>query len=55
MRSILDAVIAHERGNWDAAAAAASSLGFAHSILPAAYTQSLTWAHDVAACAEQAA
>ena len=55
MRTVLDAVEAHERGNWDAAIAAAATLGLAGSIVPAAYTRSLTWARDVAACAEQAA
>jgi EAL and modified HD-GYP domain-containing signal transduction protein len=55
LRTMLDAVQAHERGDWDASAAAASALGLGPSIVPAAYTQSLAWTREVAACAEQAA
>jgi EAL and modified HD-GYP domain-containing signal transduction protein len=47
MRSVLDAVIAYERGEWTEATARAEASGLNSSALPEAYTSALTWAQDV--------
>jgi EAL and modified HD-GYP domain-containing signal transduction protein len=46
-RSLLDAVIAHERGEWTEAADAADSAGVTSHAIAAAYTDALTWARDI--------
>jgi EAL and modified HD-GYP domain-containing signal transduction protein len=46
-RSILDAVIAHERGEWDDAGRIATGLGVDPSQLPAAYADALKWAREL--------
>lgn len=50
-RYVLDAVIMHERGDWDAATAAASRVGLHAEDLPEAYHQALSWARQVTAAA----
>jgi EAL and modified HD-GYP domain-containing signal transduction protein len=50
-RSVLDAVIQHERGDWDEAAASASQVGLPSDAVADAYHQSLAWARQVAAAA----
>jgi EAL and modified HD-GYP domain-containing signal transduction protein len=47
-RSILDAVVAFQRGAWDEAADRAARLGLAGEALPAAYTDALHWAGELA-------
>jgi len=47
MRSVLDAVIAHEQGNWDRAATTLRGLGLSESLLPAAYADALRWAREI--------
>lgn len=42
-RSVLDAVVAYERGGWDTAAAAVRPLGIPESALPKAYAEALLW------------
>jgi c-di-GMP-related signal transduction protein len=49
MRSILDAVIAHEQGDWDESAQIMTRLGLSASLLPAAYADALRWARDLSA------
>ena len=51
MRSILDAVIAHEQGDWDGAAQHVAALGLAPSVISEAYSDALRWARDVSATA----
>ena len=46
-RSVLDAVIAHERGEWDEAARIAATLPVKAERLPAAYADSLKWAREL--------
>jgi c-di-GMP-related signal transduction protein len=46
-RSILDAVIAYERGDFDAAAARAARLGLPADALPAAYGDALRYAREL--------
>lgn len=46
-RTLLDAVIAYERGEWDVAAAACRQLGVRVSDLPPAYAEALIWATDM--------
>jgi EAL and modified HD-GYP domain-containing signal transduction protein len=48
LRSVLDAVIAYERGEWNTAATLAAACGLTPSALPDAYTNALKWAQDVA-------
>lgn len=54
MRTILDAVIAHEQGDWDQSAQLVARLGLSASLLPAAYADALRWARDVSASAAAA-
>lgn len=54
MRSILDAVIAHEQGDWDLSAQIAEGLSLPGTLVPQAYTDALRWARDVSATAEAA-
>lgn len=49
MRTILDAVVAHEQGDWDRAAHLLEGLGLPPSLLPAAYADALRWMRDVSA------
>jgi len=46
-RSLLDAVIAYERGQWDAAGTACTALGIPPGTLALAYTSALTWARSL--------
>ena len=46
-RLVLDAVIAYESGEWDAASDAAANAGIDAAVLPAAYTTALRWAQDI--------
>ena len=46
-RSLLDAVIAYERGEWDEAERITDLLGLPAALLPAAYGESLRWAADL--------
>jgi c-di-GMP-related signal transduction protein len=48
MRSVLDAVIAHERGEWSDAASLAVASGLQPSALADAYTNALRWVQDAA-------
>jgi len=50
-RSILDAVVAYERGEWDAAIAAIAPLGLPVPALPRAYAEALEWPRAFAAAA----
>lgn len=54
MRSILDAVIAYEHGDWDGAGAILRELGLKEQLLSAAYTNALTWARELPAGLEAA-
>jgi EAL and modified HD-GYP domain-containing signal transduction protein len=47
MRSVLDAVIAYEAGEWDSASGAASKAGAEASRLPDAYASALRWARQL--------
>jgi EAL and modified HD-GYP domain-containing signal transduction protein len=47
LRSVLDAVMAYERGEWEQSASLAASCGLKPSALPDAYTGALRWAQDV--------
>ena len=47
-RTLLDAVIAYEQGEWDAATARVESLGLGGHDLAEAYTASLRWARELA-------
>lgn len=46
-RSVLDAVIAYERGDWDEAESITDILGLPPSLLPTAYAGALRWASDL--------
>ena len=46
-RSVLNAVIAYENGEWDGASHAAANAGVDAAVLPAAYTTALRWAQDI--------
>jgi EAL and modified HD-GYP domain-containing signal transduction protein len=46
-RDILDAVVAYERGDWDAAAAASKRFYVRASDLPGFYAEALAWANEV--------
>ena len=50
-RHVLDAVMLHERGAWDAATEAAARVGLGADDLPEAYHQALSWARQVTAVA----
>jgi c-di-GMP-related signal transduction protein len=54
MRSVLDAVIAHEQGDWDLSSQIAEGLSLPSTLVPQAYTDALRWARDVSANAEAA-
>jgi c-di-GMP-related signal transduction protein len=47
MRAILDAVIAHEQGDWDRSARLLEGLGLPGSLLPTAYADALRWMRDI--------
>ncbi len=49
MRSILDAVIAHEQGDWDTSAEIVEVLGLPSSIVSTAYADALRWTRDISA------
>jgi EAL and modified HD-GYP domain-containing signal transduction protein len=53
-RKILDAVIAHERGEWDEAAGLATELSVPREVLPNAYADSLKWARELSQTAAAA-
>ena len=46
-RSVLNAVIAYENGEWDDALQAAANAGVDAAVLPTAYTTALRWAQDI--------
>jgi EAL and modified HD-GYP domain-containing signal transduction protein len=46
-RTLLDAIVAHEQGNWSAAASALATLGVAFDMLPAAYADAVRWSHEL--------
>jgi EAL and modified HD-GYP domain-containing signal transduction protein len=46
-RLVLDAVVAHERGEWDVAREAANRAFLDPSLLPAAYSDALVWAREL--------
>jgi hypothetical protein len=48
LRSVLAAVIAHERGEWGEAASLAEAAGLTSSELADAYTRALAWLQDAA-------
>jgi EAL and modified HD-GYP domain-containing signal transduction protein len=48
LRSVVDAVIAHERGEWNDAASLAEASGLQPSALADAYTNALRWVQDAA-------
>lgn len=48
MRSILDAVIAHEHGDWDRAAGILRTFGLSEHLLSSAYSDALCWARELA-------
>ena len=54
MRSVLDAVNAHEGGEWERSAQIIGRLGLPVSILASAYTDALRWARDISISAEAA-
>jgi c-di-GMP-related signal transduction protein len=54
MRTILDAVIAHEQGDWDQSAAIIETLGLPATLPATAYTDALRWARDISANAAAA-
>jgi EAL and modified HD-GYP domain-containing signal transduction protein len=54
-RNVLDAVIAHERGEWDEAAALAATLSIDPDQLPMAYSDALRWARELTQVAAAAA
>lgn len=47
-RSVLNAVIAYENGEWDGASQSAQSVGVDATVLPSAYTMALRWAQEIA-------
>jgi EAL and modified HD-GYP domain-containing signal transduction protein len=53
-RHVLDAVIAHERGEWDEAASIANRLAVAPDVLPHAYADALKWARELSQVAKAA-
>jgi EAL and modified HD-GYP domain-containing signal transduction protein len=46
-RATLDAVIDHERGDWDGAASRLAALGLPFEVLPSAYRDALIWARGL--------
>jgi c-di-GMP-related signal transduction protein len=54
MRSILDAVVAHEQGDWDRSAEIVQGLGLSATLLPQAYADALRWTRDLSANAAAA-
>ncbi len=46
-RTLLDAVIAYERGDWGTAAAAGAAVGLDLADLSAAYKDAVAWAHGM--------
>ena len=53
-RSVLDAVIAHERGEWDEAARIAAGVSVHAERLPLAYADALRWARELSQVAAAA-
>lgn len=53
-RDVLDALVLHERGAWDEAAAAAGKLGLEADDLQVAFHSALVWARQLAVSAEAA-
>jgi c-di-GMP-related signal transduction protein len=47
LRSVLDSVIAYERGRWDDAAAAAAAAGLKDQNFPACYQEAVTWTRAI--------
>jgi c-di-GMP-related signal transduction protein len=46
-RAALDAIIAYERGEWDAAGELIEKLGLGQSALPAIYADAVRWARTL--------
>jgi c-di-GMP-related signal transduction protein len=53
-RHVLDAVIAHERGEWDEAASIADKISVPRDVLPHAYADALKWARELSQVAKAA-
>jgi EAL and modified HD-GYP domain-containing signal transduction protein len=53
-RHVLDAVIAHERGEWDEAASIANKISVPRDVLPHAYADALKWARELSQVAKAA-
>jgi c-di-GMP-related signal transduction protein len=53
-RSLLDAVVAYERGMWDEATERSQAIGVGAEALPAAYANALKWARDLSQIATAA-
>jgi EAL and modified HD-GYP domain-containing signal transduction protein len=47
LRSILDAVVAYEQGDWDRAGHIVRTLGLPERLLPSAYSDALRWAREL--------
>jgi EAL and modified HD-GYP domain-containing signal transduction protein len=54
-RAVLDAVIAHERGQWDEAARIAATVSVSADRLPRAYADALRWARELTQASAAAA
>jgi EAL and modified HD-GYP domain-containing signal transduction protein len=54
MRAILDAVVAHERGEWEASAGTMQQLGLSAELPAAAYADALRWSRDISSTAAAA-
>jgi EAL and modified HD-GYP domain-containing signal transduction protein len=46
-RSVLDVIIAYERGEWDSAIAGAELLGIGGDLIPASYADALKWSREL--------
>ena len=46
-RTVLDAVVAYERGDWDEASRLGARAGLAADRLPCAYSEALQWAREI--------
>jgi c-di-GMP-related signal transduction protein len=54
LRSVLDAVIAHERGDWDRSAQIGETLGLSPTLVATAYGDALRWTREVSVAAAAA-
>jgi EAL and modified HD-GYP domain-containing signal transduction protein len=53
-RSVLDSVIAYERGQWDTANSTAQDAGLSSTLLPVAYADALRWARELSLSSQAA-